>query len=250
MAPAPPRLRGATAALAPRCASRRRPVRGSRIADQKAAALAAEQRRIGFGQPAGVGNEAGRGKVDRAGKSPARLGSRAAMPAHREPRPATPYCLARSRSLSALRQRRFRAIQLDPSGPPQQFRHAGLFDQSLMLDQAAPDQRQFGHRAVQRALRRRCEIVAHEPRQESGQVGEVIAHLRRAVEGVSQVLPEMPRKHVGKNRREFDHSRIAVAGFLAGQFCRSTRMTSRPRFCRCKAARRRPCPRRTRECRP
>jgi hypothetical protein len=50
-------------------------------------------------------------------------------------------------------KRRIGAKQLDPAGPPQQLWHAGIRDQRLMLDQAAPDQGQFGHRAVQRAIR-------------------------------------------------------------------------------------------------
>jgi hypothetical protein len=41
---------------------------GTGIADKKAAALAAEQRRIGFRQPAGIGNEARRRKMHRAGE--------------------------------------------------------------------------------------------------------------------------------------------------------------------------------------
>ena len=46
----------------------------------------------------------------------------------------------------------------------------------------------------------------------------MIAHLRRAVGRILQDLAEIPREHIGKHRRAFDQSAIAVTGFLAGEF--------------------------------
>ena len=188
--------RGRRALRRRRSASGRRSLfEGLGIADQKAAALAAEQRGIGLCQPAGIGNESGRredGPRRRTRRSDAARARRS--PCGSRTSPATPYCLARSKSRTRVGQRRIGAKQLDPAGPPQQFRHAGFRNQRLMLDQAAPDQRHFGHRAVQRPLRRGGQIVAHQPRQECRQVGQAVAHLRRAVQRVSQDLPEIPRE--------------------------------------------------------
>ena len=125
------------------------------VADEKTAALAAEQRRIGFGQSAGIGDEARRGKMDRAAEIAGQIGL-ARRDRRRVENVARDAILPGALELPhGVRQRRLGAKQLDPAGPPQQLRHVGFRDQRLMLDQAALDQRQFGHRAVQRALRRR-----------------------------------------------------------------------------------------------
>ena len=87
-----------------------------------------------------------------------------------------------------------------------------------MLDQAAANQRHHRQRTAKRPVRRGGEIIAHQPRQEARQIGEAVAHLRRLVQGVAEDLCEIPGKHVGKHRRALDHSRIAEAGFLPGQF--------------------------------
>jgi hypothetical protein len=110
------------------------------------------------------------------------------------------------------------AKQLDPPGPPQQFRHFSLGNERLVLDQAALDQGQFGHRAVQSPVRRRCKEVARQPRQNGRQVGELIAHLRRAIQRVLQDLSEIPGKHIRKNRRTFDQSGVPETGLFAGEF--------------------------------
>jgi hypothetical protein len=117
---------------------------------------------------------------------------------------------------AGIGKRRFGAKQLHPAGAPQQLRHLGFRDQRLVLDQAALDQRQFGHRAVQRPRRRRRQIIAHQPRQECRKIGQVVAHLRRAVRRVAQDLAKIPRKHVGKHRRAFDQSAVSKAGLFAG----------------------------------
>ena len=143
----------------------------SRIAHDKAAALAPEQRRIGFCQSAGIGNESGRRQIDRTGEISGQVGLA------RRDRPGIENLAGDAVLPCALeigrrgRQRCLRAKQLDPAGPPQQLRHPGLRDQRLMLDQAAPDQGQFGHRAMHRPVRRGCEEVAHQPGQEGRQVG-------------------------------------------------------------------------------
>jgi hypothetical protein len=85
-----------------------------------------------------------------------------------------------------------------------------------VLDQAALDQWQFGHRRVQCALRRRGEEILCQPRQESRQIPEMVTHLRRTQQRVAQDLAEIARKHVRKNRGAFDQAAIAVTGFLAG----------------------------------
>ena len=186
------------------------------VADQISPALAAEQRRIGLGQAAGIGHESRRRKMDRAAEIAGQM-----RLARRNRRGVEN--LARDAILPGaleiphrVRKRRLGAKQLDPAGPPQQLRHVGFRDQRLMLDQAALDQRQFGHRAVQCTLRRRGEEIAYQPRQEGRQIREMVPHLRRAKERVSQDLAEIPRKHVGKDRGAFDQSAIAVTGFLAG----------------------------------
>ena len=71
---------------------------------------------------------------------------------------------------------------------------------------------------MQRTFRRGRQIVAHQPRQKVRQIGQPVAHLRRAVQRVLQDLAEIPRKHVRKDRRAFDHAGVAEAGFLAGEF--------------------------------
>ena len=132
----------------------------SRIADEKAPALALEKRRIGLGQCAGIGNESGRRKIDRAGEFAGQIGLA------RRNRLAVENLAGDAILSGALEiahrvcQRCIGAKQLDPAGPPQQVRHPGLRDQRLVLDQAAPDQGQFGHRAVQRPLRRGGQKVA------------------------------------------------------------------------------------------
>src|SRR5262245_21089476 len=60
--------------------ARARLLERARIADDKAAAPAAEQPSIGFGQSAGIGHEAGRGKEDRTGKIAAETGFKRADP--------------------------------------------------------------------------------------------------------------------------------------------------------------------------
>jgi hypothetical protein len=87
-----------------------------------------------------------------------------------------------------------------------------------MLDQAAPDQRQLGKRAVQRPFPGGCKIIAYQPRQKARQVGELVAHLRRVVDSVSQDLPEIPGKHIRKDRGTFDQPGISMARLFAGEF--------------------------------
>jgi hypothetical protein len=87
-----------------------------------------------------------------------------------------------------------------------------------VFDQAAPDQGQFGHRAVQRPFQRRGEEVAHQPRQKGRHIGRAIMRLRGTVQRVLQQLCEIPRKHIRENRGAFDHPGISIAGFLAGEF--------------------------------
>src|ERR1035437_2347313 len=189
----------------------------SRIAHQQASTLALEKRRIGFGQPARIGNESGCRQIDRTGELSGQIGlAQRNRPAFenlaRDAIVLRPLEIARR-----VRQRLIGAKQLDPAGPPQQLRHFSLRDQRLMLDQAVPDQGQFGHRAVQRARWRRSEEVAHQPWQEGRQIGKMIAHLRRAIGRVLQDLPEIPGKHVGEDRGTFDDTAIAKTGLFAGE---------------------------------
>ncbi len=107
-------------------------------------------------------------------------------------------------------------IHFDPAAPPQQLRHPGFGDQRLVLDQAAADQRHDRHRSAIRPVRCRRQEVAHQPWQERRQIGELVAHLRRAVESVSEDLSEIAGKHVREDRGAFDHSGIAIAGPFAG----------------------------------
>src|SRR5664280_3453869 len=100
---------------------------------------------------------------------------------------------------------------------PQLLRHLRLRDQRLMLDQTAPDQRQFRHRRVQRSFLRGCEIIAYQPWQKARQVGKMVAHLWRAIERVLQDMRQIPRKHVREDRGGFDQSGVAETGFFAGE---------------------------------
>ena len=51
----------------------------------------------------------------------------------------------------------------------------------------------------------------------AGRSLEVVAHLRRAEQRISQDLAQIPREHVGKHRGAFDQPAIAITGFLAGR---------------------------------
>ncbi len=125
----------------------------SRIPDQKTPAVALEKRRIGLGQSTGIGDESGCRKMDRARELAGQIGLARSNGLAIENLAIDPILLGSLKISDRFCKRRIGAKQLDPAGPPQQLRHAGLRDQRLMLDQAAPDQGQFGHRAVQRAIR-------------------------------------------------------------------------------------------------
>ena len=188
----------------------------SGVTNKVSPALAAEQRRIGFGQAAGIRHEARRRKMDCAAEIAGQM--RLARNNRRRVQD-----LARDAILPGAlqlphgtRKRHLGAKQLDPAGPPQQLRHIGFRNQRFMLDQAALDQRQFGHRTVQCTLRRRGEEIPGQPRQEGRQIPEMVTHLRRAKERVTQDLAEITGKHVRKDRGAFDQSAITVTGFLAG----------------------------------
>src|SRR3954469_22687429 len=86
-----------------------------------------------------------------------------------------------------------------------------------MLDQAAPDQGHFSHRAMQRPLRRGREKIAHQPWQKRRQVGDLATHLRCAIERVLKDLSEIPGKHIWEDRSAFDHSGVAKTGLFAGE---------------------------------
>jgi len=63
----------------------------------------------------------------------------------------------------------------------------------------------------------RGEIVADQPGHERRQIGDTVAHLRRAVGRVAEDLLHLPRKHVGKNRGNLDDPGIAVTRLFAGE---------------------------------
>ncbi len=117
-----------------------------------------------------------------------------------------------------LGKRSIPPIHLDPTAPPQQFRHACFGDQRLVLDQAASDQGHDRHRTAMRPVRRGGEIVAQQKWQEGRQIGELVAHLRGAVHRVAEDLSKIPRKHVREDGRGFDHSGIAIARLVTGAF--------------------------------
>ena len=124
-----------------------------RIACDETPALALEQRGIGLGQSAGVGNKSRRRKMDRAGEFTPQVGL-AQLDRSVVEHLACDAILLRPLELAErFCKRSIGTIQLDPAGPPQQLAHAGLRDQFFMLDQAAPDQRQLGHRTLHRAFR-------------------------------------------------------------------------------------------------
>src|SRR6266403_1684429 len=87
-----------------------------------------------------------------------------------------------------------------------------------MLDKAAPDQGQFAHRTMQRPFRRGCEEIAHQPWQKRRQVGELVAHLWRAIQCVSEDFSKIAGKHIGEHRGTFDHAGIAETGLFPGEF--------------------------------
>ena len=137
------------------------------IAHQKASALALEKRRIGFRQSTGIGNKSGRRQIDGAGEFSGQVGLARGNGLAIENLAVDAIILRSLKFANCACQRRFASKDFEPAGPSQQFRHFRLGDQGLVLDQAAPDQRQFGHGAVQRPVRRRREKVACQPRQES-----------------------------------------------------------------------------------
>src|SRR6266404_5398060 len=85
-----------------------------------------------------------------------------------------------------------------------------------MLDEAAPDQGQFAHRTKQRPFRRGCKEITHQPWQKRRQVGELVAHLWRAIQRVLEDFSEIAGKHIGEHRGAFDHAGIAETGLFAG----------------------------------
>ena len=86
-----------------------------------------------------------------------------------------------------------------------------------MLDEAAPDQRQLGHRAVLRSIPGGCEEITHQPRQKGRQIGKLVAHLRCVIHRVLQNLSEIPGKHIGEDRGAFDQSGVSKTCLFAGE---------------------------------
>ena len=189
---------------------------GACIADHEAAALALEQRGIGLGQATGIGNETRLREIHGATELTVEVGlfqrDRLAI----ENVALDAILLGALEFIDRVFERPLLAKQLDPADPPQQFRHARFRDQRLMLDQAALDQWQFRHRTAVRPFRRRRQEVAHQPRQEGRQIGQVIMRLRRPVQRILQNLTEIAREHIGENRGSFDQPGIAKTRPLAG----------------------------------
>jgi hypothetical protein len=188
----------------------------ARIADDEAAALAAEQRGIGFCQPTGIGDEARRRQKYRAGKVAAEIGLERRDPPGVEDIARDAILPGAFELAGSLRERRLRAKQLQPTVALQQLRNPGFRHQRFVLNQAAADQRQLGHGAPHCELRRGRQIVSQQPGQELRQIRQPVMHLRGPVQGIFQQLPELPREHIGKDGRAFDQPGIAVARFLSG----------------------------------
>src|SRR6187399_2224854 len=71
---------------------------------------------------------------------------------------------------------------------------------------------------MQRAFRRGGDKIAYQPGQKRWQIGDLVAHLGAAVQRVLKNSSEIPREHIREDRRAFDHSGVAKACLLAGEW--------------------------------